>query len=236
MQLSIVIPAFNEARTIANTVNTITNYFKEKGIAIELIVVDDGSKDDTLGVLKSLDYPELKIIENGTNRGKGYSVRKGVLAAKGDYILFSDADLSTPIYESEKFLEAINNYDIVIGSRRLKDSEIKIRQPLYRIALGGIFSFMTNFILLKGIKDPQCGFKIFKKETAHNIFNKVRINGFAFDVEVLFIASLLGYSIKEIPVQWYNNRNSKVNPIKDPLLMLKDMLVIRLNHLRRYYK
>src|SRR3989338_1940401 len=116
MQLSVVIPAFNESKTIANTVNVIITYFKEKGLNIELLVVDDGSRDNTLDVLKTLDFPELKIIENVTNHGKGYSVRKGVLAAKGDYILFSDADLSTPIKESEKFLDEIKNFDIAIGS------------------------------------------------------------------------------------------------------------------------
>lgn len=236
MQLSVVIPAFNESKTIANTVNVIITYFKEKGLNIELLVVDDGSRDNTLDVLKTLDFPELKIIENVTNHGKGYSVRKGVLAAKGDYILFSDADLSTPIKESEKFLDEIKNFDIAIGSRRLKNSDIKIRQPFYRVALGRVFSFMTSVIVLSGIKDTQCGFKMFRREVGHEIFKKQRLDKFAFDVEVLFIASLLDYSIKEIPVEWHNNRNSKVNPIKDPLLMLKDMLVVRLNHLRGYYK
>lgn len=235
MQLSIVIPAFNEAKTIANTVNIVITYFKEKEISIELLVVDDGSKDNTLSILKSLDFSELKILENGINHGKGYSVRKGVLAAKGDYILFSDADLSTPITEIEKFLEAIKDFDIVIGSRKLKNSNIKIKQPFYRVVLGHAFSFISNIILLNGIKDTQCGFKMFKRQIGYDIFRKQKLNGFAFDIEVLFIAALFRYSTKEIPVEWYNNRNSKVNPIKDPLLMLKDMFVIRLNHLRGHY-
>ena len=235
MDISVVIPAFNEASNIRNTINKVRSYLVNKGLTYEIIVVDDGSRDNTINILESLDYPELKILGNGRNYGKGYSVKHGMLNANGDAVLFTDADLSTPIEEIDKFLPGLSSYDVVVGSRRMQDSDIRIKQPFYRIFLGRTFSLLVSKISKSKIKDTQCGFKIFRNPVAKEIFKRQKLNGFAFDVEILFIASLLNYKVKELPVKWFNNKKSKVNPIIDPLKMLKDILKVRWNYIKGKY-
>lgn len=227
MEISIVIPAYNEEKVIRKNVFKIINFLKNKKIEYELIVVDDSSTDRTAEVIKNINSKKIRLIKNKKNMGKGYAIRKGILNAKKKLILFSDADLSTPIEELSNLLKYVNNYDIVIGSRSLDKSIIKIKQPLYRTIPGMIFPILVNLIILKGIKDTQCGFKLFKRNVANDIFKKQRIKGFCFDVEILHLAKNAGYKIREVPITWNNSEDSKVNVITDPVKMLIDLLKIR---------
>jgi len=233
MRLSIIIPAYNEENRIGNSLKLILRYLSKQDYNFEIIVVDDGSSDRTIEKVKEIDSSgKIKILKNEINKGKGYSIKKGMLEAMGEYQLFSDADLSTPIEELEKFWKYLNEgYDIVIGSRALKDSILEVRQPFYREFMGRAFNFIVRFILGFKIKDTQCGFKIFKKEVAKHIFSIQKIKGWSFDVEILYIASKLDYKIKEVPVRWINSPSSKVNPLKDALRMFFDV-----SRLKREYR
>lgn len=237
MFLSIVMPAYNEEKRIKDPLRKIVGYLSSKGYDWEIILVDDGSIDRTSETaVKVVDDERLRIIKNETNRGKGYSVRTGVLASKGDLILMTDADLSTPIEELEKMLPWLENgYDIVIGSRALQRSLIEVPQPWYRSVMGRVFNFLVQKITLKGFKDTQCGFKCFTKGAAAQIFALQRIDGFAFDVEVLLIAAKLGFKIKEVPVRWVNSPQSSVNIFTGSASMFYELLKIRFFDWRGYY-
>lgn len=228
--LSIVIPAFNEEKRLSKTLSKIISYLKKQNYEWEILVVDDGSTDNTLDrLIEFQDY--IKIIQNNKNYGKGFSTRNGILAAKGKYILLSDADLSTPITEVEKLLPALEEiYDIAIGSRALKNSEIKKHQPFYREMMGKTFNKIIKFLLFKDFSDTQCGFKLFKKDIAYEVFKRQKLNGFAFDVEVIYIAKKLRYKIKEIPVVWFNAPNSRVGIFTDSFKMFMDVLRIKRLH------
>ncbi len=230
--LSIIIPAYNEETRIARSLEKIYLYLERQSYPHELIVVDDGSTDFTLQVvkdiLKRIEYGTL--LENGVNRGKGYSVRQGVLHSRGEYLLFSDADFSTPIEEVEKLLpHSEQNYDIVIGSRGLNESDIQIHQPWYREHMGKLFNRIIRMLMLTEFSDTQCGFKLFRGEVARELFAQQKIDHFSFDVEVLFLATRHGYKVKEVPIQWFNEPNSRVSAIYDSSKMFKDVLKIRYN-------
>ena len=232
MLLSIVIPVYNEEKRMHVSLSKVVDYVKKNGISdnSEIIVVNDGSLDNTVSVINQFkeDYNFIKLVDYKDNKGKGYAVKKGVLSAKGDYILFMDADLSTPLEEINKVIQFLDmSYDLSIGSRGLKDSKIIIRQPIYRRAMGKIFNLTVRLLLIKKIRDTQCGFKCFKKEIAREIFNQTKISGFCFDVEVLYIAQRKGYRIKEIPVKWYDFPDSKVGIFKDSLKMLIEIFKIK---------
>lgn len=235
--LSIIIPAYNEEQRIASTLTKILCHLSAKSYQWEIIVVDDGSTDRTSAIAKEIIKDDnLTVLKNSTNYGKGYSVRKGVLASKGDIILFSDADLSTPIEELDKMLLWIEKgYDIVIGLRALPQSIIEGHQPWYRQTMGKIFNLLVRTFILKGFKDTQCGFKCFKRGTALKVFNLQKINGFAFDVEILYIAKKVGLKIKDVPVRWVNSPESKVHIIKGPLSMLMELFKIRFFDWKGYY-
>lgn len=230
--LSIVIPAYNEANRIGVTLEKINTFFKNRQYETEIIMVDDGSNDNTIEVAeKSLLAKEnkLRIIRNATNKGKGFSVKNGIINSKGEYILFSDADLSTPIEEVDKFLKAINEgYDIVIGSRALKDSDVKVRQPWYREFMGKIFNFFVKSVVMREFHDTQCGFKLFKSPVAKDIALKLKIDGFSFDVEMIYLAKKSGYRIKEIPIIWINSPKSRVSPLVDSVKMFFDLIKIKI--------
>lgn len=234
MYLSIIIPAFNEELRLKNTLQKIYNYLKNKEFGYEIIVVDDGSVDSTsktasLSLLGQTN--KLKILKNNVNKGKGYSVKRGIMEAQGEYILFSDADLSTPIEELDKLLASIQpDADIAIGSRGAKGAQIKVHQPFYREYMGKFFNQLVKIFAVKGIKDTQCGFKLFKSKAAKSIAQKLKIDGFAFDVEMLYLAQKNGLRIKEIPVVWINSPTSKVNPLSDSLKMLFELMNIRKIH------
>ena len=246
MEISIIIPAYNEEKRIQKTLERIFSYMKEKKHDFEIIVVDDGSKDKTVELVelfrkknskgkKKADKNRIKILKNIKNKGKGHSVKRGMLAGEKKWLLFSDADLSTPIEEIEKFEKYIDQYSIIIASRNLKESQIKIKQPKLRSTLGKIFPFVVNLFTIRGIKDTQCGFKLFRKDVAEKIFPLQTSKRFAFDVEVLFIAKKHGYKIKEIPVIWINALGSKVDPIKDSISMFFDLIRFRFNSIMGRY-
>jgi len=240
MEISVVIPAYNEENRIISTLEKLVVYLKRKKFDYEIIVVDDGSKDNTINVVeqfaKKTSNPNIKIKPNKVNHGKGYSVRQGMLAARKQYVLFSDADLSTPITELDKFLPFIKKYDIVIGSRRMKQSLIVTRQPFYRRIPGQVFPIVVNFLLIRGINDTQCGFKLFKRTAAQRIFRLQKLERFSFDAEVLLLGKKLGYKIKEVPVVWVNALDSKLNAVTDSVGMFVELLKVRYNLAKGNYK
>lgn len=229
MYLSIIIPAFNEEKRIAKTLLEIDRYLKKQSYDYEIIVVNDGSKDETVKVIRELKIANLKIIDNKENRGKGYAVRQGLSEAKGAYRLFTDADNSTSIKEIEKFFPYSNEYDIMIGSRSLKGSIISASQPFYRAIGGKWYGLLAHAIVgLWGIKDTQCGFKFFSAKAIDTILPKCIINGWSFDSEILVIAKSSGYTIKEIPIIWSNQIQTKVTSTGIAKAIL-DLLRIRWN-------
>lgn len=236
--LSVVIPAFNEVGRIEKSIRDIENFLLQAGNSFEIIVIDDGSLDRTWSLLTDLSEKSTHLFpyKNDKNEGKGYSVKRGVLLARGKFILFSDSDLSTPIEEITNLLPWFDKgYDIVIGSRGLKQSNIIIHQSLHRENMGRVFNWLVRLLFMTDFKDTQCGFKCFKRETVREIFSRQTVFGFCFDVELLLIGKLLGYKIKECPVRWINSPNSKVHTVKDPLFMIKDLLKIKLNHINGRY-
>lgn len=236
--LSIVIPAYNEEKRIGDTLEKIIGYLKTKDFKSEIIVVIDGGTDSTIEVVKEYErlVYKLTIIVNETTMGKGYSVRRGMLESKGDFVLFTDADLSTPISEFEKlFFWLGEGYDMAIGSRGLKESQVEIYQSFMRRSMGKIFNKIMSLIVFTGFKDTQCGFKCFKRDVVDNVFRKQKIEGFAFDVEILLIARRQGFRIKEVPVRWLNSPYSKVHIIKDSLHMLYDLFRMKFYNLFNRY-
>jgi len=236
--LSVVVPAYNEEDRLQVTLPHLCKNVRRRFLDYEIIVVDDGSSDETSRIVKEARHfdENVRLIRYRDNMGKGHAVRTGVLAARKDYIVFCDADLSTPFREINKLFKAIDDgYDIAIGSRARKETRILKRQPLYRVLMGKTFNKIVQMLAVPGINDTQCGFKCFKAAIAIDIFRDCQINGFSFDVEMLHIARKRGFKIKEIGVLWKNNEQSKVHPIYHSLQMLKDLLVIRGYELLGYY-
>lgn len=230
-QISVIIPAYNEVRRLPHTLAVVYNYLKSRFSSFELIVVDDGSYDHTADFVDdfSEQCPEIRLISYVPNKGKGHAVRIGMLAASGDLILFDDADGSSPIEELEKLLDSIKNgADIAIGSRAKPDEGRTVNALAYRKYLGNTFNVIVQGLLLPGFYDTQCGFKLFKKEMAHDIFSVTRLDRFAFDVEVLYIARLRNYKITEIPINWTNVEGSKVNVFTDSPQMLLEVFGVAL--------
>lgn len=231
--LSIIIPAYNEENRIKSTLIVIANYIKDENLNAEIVIVDDGSADNTTKIVEEFQEKNknISLIALAKNCGKGFAVKKGVEASRGKYILFTDADNSTPIQEFKKLYAALlkNNAQIAIGSRYLRDDSVKIKQPLYRILLGRAGNLLIRTFLIDGIKDTQCGFKLFEHEAARNIFALQKVKRFGFDMESLAVAKNLGYKIIEIPVSWFNSAQSRFRPIKDALITLKDLVYIKLN-------
>ena len=251
IEYSIIIPAYNEADKITTSLTQVISYMRTFSNSFEVIVVDDGSKDNTAEIvekyLESNSFPEIKLIKN-PHKGKGPSVWTGVMNAEGEYIYTADADLSTPMTELKKLSIWIkdHNFDIVIASREGAGAQ-RIDEPFYRHLLGRVFNYVVQIFALPGIKDSQCGFKLFKKEAAKKVFKKLKIYGEmakttdkaflgAWDVEVLYLARKLGYKIKEIPVMWVYVKTTRLNPFKDSLKMLFDVMRVRINYLKGVYK
>ena len=238
MYLSLVIPTYNESKIIVSAIEKALAYFLKQGYDFEIIIVDDGSADNTKELVSNLakSCPSIKLISNGHNKGKGFSVRSGVLSSLGNYVLFSDADLSTPIEELNKLMLYFSQgYDVVIGSRALKESNIILKQSWLRQSMGKVFNLLVRLLRLADVKDTQCGFKCFSGDAARKIFKLQRFDGFCFDVEVLYIAKLLGYKVKDVPVVWVNRVDSRVGIVKDSLKMFLDLFKIRINILRGLY-
>jgi len=231
--LSLVIPAYNEEKRIGKSLEKIIEYLYSKDVTTEVLVINDGSKDNTSSISASYKekYPLLNVLENEQNKGKGYSVKRGVLSAAGDFIIFTDADLSTPIEETDKVLSALQEgYDVAIGSRHVKGAKIEIKQPLHRHIMGRVFNFFVRIFTVPYISDSQCGFKGFKKEKAIEIFNRMDTYGWSFDVEILYLAHKLELKIKEVPITWRDSPASRINPLTDPLKMFTDVIKIRWKH------
>ncbi|MBE2190223.1 MAG: glycosyltransferase family 2 protein [Candidatus Kapabacteria bacterium] len=229
VDLSFVIPAYNEEYRIGMTLKTVIEYFAEQDYSTEIIVVDDGSNDKTTEICAK--FPQVRLLCQPQNMGKGAAVRRGMLEANGEYCLFSDADLSTPIYETSRILNELSNgYDVCIGSRAIESDLIRKHQPFYREFMGKTFNKIVQMLVFKGINDTQCGFKGFSKLSVQAIFPLTKIDGFGFDVEILYLATKFQFKIKELPVEWYNDERSKVNPITDSLKMFLEVLKIRRIH------
>ncbi|MFH0831793.1 MAG: dolichyl-phosphate beta-glucosyltransferase [archaeon] len=232
--LSVIIPAYNEEKRISRTINLILSYLQHRNYSLEIIVVNDGSTDNTLQAVRKIKGKAIKIITYSKNQGKGYAVRKGMLAAKNNLALLCDADLSTPIEELGNFMKFVKNNDIIVGSRVLPGHKIVRKQPFFRVMLGRLFIGIIKIVLGTDIQDTQCGFKLFKN--CKSLFKKQKIRGFAFDVEILALAKKQGMSILELPIVWKNAAGSKVNPLGDSLRMFKDIFRIRENFINRAYK
>lgn len=237
-QLSIVIPAYNEGLRIEATLERVFDCVEQEGWNAEVLVVDDGSKDETAAIIERWMEikPRLRLIQNPGNRGKGYSVRNGLLQAAGEVVLFSDADLSSPMEEANRLIAAIRGgADVAIGSRWLDRTRQTIQQPLYRQFFGRCFNAITRGVMGLPFKDTQCGFKAFKRDAAQVIFRLQTIERWGFDPEILFIARKLGYSVTEVPVTWGHDERSRISYLKDGTKMLEDMAVIRWNSLAGRY-
>jgi glycosyltransferase involved in cell wall biosynthesis len=236
-ELSIVIPAYNEERRLPRTLERIRGYFAASPEAVEVIVVDDGSRDATQRVVEEWRgrLPGLRLVANDGNRGKGYSVRHGMLEARGRLALFTDADLSAPIEEAPKLLDALGEYDVAIGSRALDRSLIAVRQSRLREWAGICFNLAVRLLTGVPFVDTQCGFKAFRMDRARILFEQQRLEGFGFDPEVLFLARRHGLKAAEIPVRWAHDADTRVRVLSDGLRMLADLFRIRWNWLLGRY-
>jgi dolichyl-phosphate beta-glucosyltransferase len=236
-ELSIVIPSFNEELRLPVTLADISAYIRASKRETEVIVVDDGSTDRTADVANSFrgEIQRLLVIANKKNRGKGYSVRHGMLEARGRIVLFTDADLSAPIDEADKLIAALADHDVAIGSRALNRSLISVHQSVFREYAGIIFNFIVRAILRLPFVDTQCGFKAFRRDRCRVIFQQQRIERFGFDPELLYLARHHGLSAAEIPVRWANSPATKVSMFRDSIQMFLDVFIIRWNALTGRY-
>ncbi len=234
--LSLVVPAYNEERRLPQTLPRIVNFVQAQEYEGEVIVVDDGSTDATVKVVEeiALEAPFVTLIRN-EHHGKGYSVKTGALAAKGDYIFLCDADLSMPIDEVSKFVPpALEDYDVAIGSREIAGAR-RYDEPYYRHLMGRVYNALVRLVAVRGFQDTQAGFKCFARDTVHDVFPYQTMEGFGFDVEVLFIAQKRGFRIVEVPINWYYMSHSRVNPIGDSVRMFREIVQVRLNNWQGLY-
>lgn len=235
---SIVIPAYNESARIPSTLHAVVQCVRSKGWLAEVIVVDDGSTDATADVVRAFaaQAPEVRLLQNPGNRGKGYSVRNGILQALGNVVMFTDADLSAPIEEAERLFEAIlQGADIAIGSRWLERARQTHRQPLYRQFFGRCFNAVTRGVMGLRFADTQCGFKAFTRAAAQTVFQLQTIERWGFDPEILFIALKRGYRVVEVPVSWAHDERTRISYLKDGMRMLQDIAIVRWNALLGRY-
>ena len=232
--LSVVIPAYNEEKRIGTTVKQVLEYLRGKGWKYEVIVVDDGSADRTADMTREAagGDPSVLLISNGRNMGKGFTVRRGMMAAHGDARLFTDADAAAPIEDMEKLIPHWQaGCGVVFGSRNVPGSRIEIHQSRLREGIGRIFNLLVRLLVLPGCKDTQAGFKLFSRECAEKVFPKQRLTNFAFDVEILFLARCAGFKIAEVPITWSDRSGSKIRIFLSPTIMLLELLKIRWNQL-----
>ncbi len=235
---AIVIPAYNERARIVPTLEAVVACVRHHGWDAEVIVVNDGSTDDTADLVRrfALTAPEVRLMENPCNRGKGYSVRSGLLHAQGEIAMFTDADLSSPIEEAERLFKAIaEGADIAIGSRWLETSRQTHRQPLYRQIFGRCFNLLTRMVMRLPYADTQCGFKAFTREAAQTVFQLMTIERWGFDPEILFIARKRHFRVKEVPVSWGHDARTRISYLRDGLQMLEELAIVRWNALLGRY-
>ncbi len=238
MQLSIVIPAYNEEPRIGETLSAGATFLNRASYETEVVVVDDGSDDHTAKIVDEMTagYPVRLRVLRRPHRGQGAAVAAGMLAACGEYRFLCDADLAMSFDELPRFLEvADRGIDVVVGSREASGAQ-RIGEPRRRHVLGRGFNFLVKLLAVKGIEDTQCGYKLFSRRAAQQVFRLLTIDGFAFDVEALFIAQLRGYTLEELPIVWYHRQHSKVRPLRDGLSMFRQVLSIRWNALLGRYR
>jgi glycosyltransferase involved in cell wall biosynthesis len=237
--LSVVIPAYREAARILTSLQRITEFLDEQDYPWECVVVDDGSPDETAAIVETYirEHPGFPVrLLREPHRGKGAAVRAGILDACGEFILFSDADLSTPIEEVKRFLPLLEaGHDVVIGSREAAGAR-RYNEPYHRHIVGRVFNFVVRTLAVRGYQDTQCGFKAYRKAAARRLFGRQRLDRFSFDVEVLFLARKSGLKVAVVPVQWYYADFSNMNILQDGFLMFTDVLRVRLNELRGLYR
>ena len=237
-ELSIVVPSYNEETRLPGTLEKIAHYIGAQRPTSEVIVVDDGSSDGTVGVAETFrgKIANLRVLSNGVNRGKGYSVRHGSLEAQGEIVLFTDADLSAPIEEAEKLLAALKSCDVAIGSRAMDRKLIEAHQSAFREFAGILFNKIVRITLRLPFVDTQCGFKAFRRERCRIIFEQQTIERFGFDPELLYLARHHGLTTVEVPVRWAHSPATKVSMFRDSLQMFADVFIIRWNGLRGRYR
>lgn len=233
IDLSVIVPAYNEERRLPPTLIDMIDYFDSSGLSYEIIVVDDGSSDTTSEVVRKFERVrgQVRLIKLARNSGKGHAVRVGALNSRGNRVLFADADGATPIKEAARLFAALNEgFDVAVGSRAVSSTDTKVSTVMYRKLLGRIFNRCVNLLILPGFADTQCGFKMFTRDAAQFLFHHQRSDRFSFDVELLFLARKVGFSIKEVAVNWTNIPGSKVNLAVDSALMLRDVFRFRFIH------
>jgi dolichyl-phosphate beta-glucosyltransferase len=232
--ISVVVPCFNESERLPENLPRLVAFLEASRRTYELLVVDDGSTDDTAEVARRLGGSSCRVLVQAANRGKGAAVRAGVLASRAPLVLYTDADLSTPMVELERLEDALRaGAEIAIGSRALRESKVEVHQPWWRERLGRLFNRVIRILGVSGLRDTQCGFKLFRGEPGRAIFSQVVVERWAFDVEALLVARLLGYRIAEVPVTWRNSTDTKVSVLRDLTRTLLDLLRIRLRWLGR---
>ncbi len=234
--LSVVVPAYNEEVRLKPTLERLDAYYEAQDYPYDVIVVSDGSSDQTEAIVAEFaaTHPKFRLIAYKANRGKGYAVRTGMLAAEGDLILFCDADMATPQEETEKLLAHMREgADVAIGSRPLKESKLEKHQPFLREMLGRASNQLIQLLAIRGIHDTQCGFKMFTKKACRDVFSRCELNGFSFDFEALMIARDLGYRIDEVPIRWFHQEGSKVVFWRDYPRSFKDLIGLRMKGKKR---
>lgn len=233
LNVSVVVPAFNEERRLPPTLIDMIDFFDHEGRTYEILVVDDGSTDSTPLTVKKFQRikSEVRLIQLPKNKGKGNAVRTGMLKASGELCLFADADGATPIEEFKRLEKAIQRgADVAIGSRAKNSEETKVETRIHRKVIGRTFNFLVNTFLIPDVKDTQCGFKLFTKDAAHFLFSRQRSEQFSFDIELLFLANRVEMKVEEVPINWTNIPGSKVNLVLDAAKMFRDIFVFRIRH------
>ena len=231
--LSVVIPAFNEEKRLATSLPAIVEYLDKRGSHYEVVVVDDGSSDGTADLAASWEERGVRVVRQPRNRGKGAALKAGVLASRGAVVLLTDADLSTPIGELERLEEYLDENPVVFGSRAVEGARIDDPQPFFRQCMGKTFNFMIRVLVVGGVRDTQCGFKLLRGDDARRLFADLTLDGFSYDVELLWLARRYGLAVAEVGVLWNHCPDSTVHLLADPLRMAFDVLRFRFHHLRR---
>ena len=233
MYLSVVVPVNNQEDRVIRGLEKIDDYLSKQHYSSEIIVVDDGSTDNTLDIIArfSENYPRIRILKNNINQGKGAAIRKGILNSDGEYVLFTDIELETPIEDVERlFYWFYQGYDIVIGSRHTFDPSVKVENQIERKVLSNIFNGIIKTIALHGFNDTQCNFKAFKKEAAKTLFSHQKLDSMSFDIEILYLAVRFGFLCKEVAVNWKHTPKNKSGLIEDSMKMFKDIIHIKELH------
>ena len=234
--LSIIIPAYNEALRLPDSLKQIDAFVQQQNFGVEVVVVDNNSSDGTAQVVQAAasERPYIQLLREAV-QGKGAAVKNGMMAAAGEYLFICDADLSMPIGEVTKFLPpALNGHEVAIASREVAGAH-RYGEPQYRHLMGRMFNFIVRLLAIPEVQDTQCGFKVFRRDVAREVFPLQTIDGWAFDVEVLFIARQRGYKLIEVPINWYYRANSRINPVRDAINMVVEVLRVRVNGWRGIY-